>query len=171
MENLEVMLTAGWKQDRRLEDQVDVLTEVVSLAPEGPGNALRIVARGKEREISGGYAGSSLRIRSGALNVTAGQVIRIEGRVKVQAGCSKPQSGLLVYESMEGPALGQLLKAPQNVWLPLRIYRVVERSGPLEIMLEMRGEGDVLIDDLTVAAANFAPLDPSGIPTAVQTVP
>lgn len=171
MENLEVMLTAGWKQDRRLEDQVDVLTEVVSLAPEGPGNALRIVARGKEREISGGYAGSSLRIRSGALNVTAGQVIRIEGRVKVQAGCNKPQSGLLVYESMEGPALGQLLKAPQNVWLPLRIYRVVERSGPLEIMLEMRGEGDVLIDDLTVAAANFAPLDPSGIPTAVQTVP
>lgn len=171
MENLDVMLTAGWKQDRRLEDQVDVLTEIVPIAPDGKGNALRIVARGKEREVPGGYAGSSLRIRSGAINVTAGQVIRIEGRVKVQAGCTKPQSGLLVYESIEGPALGQLLKAPQNVWLPLRIYRVVERSGPLEIMLEMRGEGDVLIDDLTVAAAIFTPLENDGIPTPVQTVP
>lgn len=171
MENLEVMLTAGWKQDRRLEDQVDVLTEVVPLGTEGPGNALRIIARGKEREVPGGYAGSSLRIRSGALNVTAGQVIRIEGRVKVQAGCSKPQSGLLVYESLEGPALGQLLKAPQNTWLPLRIYRVVERSGPLEIMMEMRGEGDVLVDDITVSAANFAPPENASVPAFLQPVP
>ena len=148
-----------------------MLTEIVPIAPDGTGNALRIIARGKEREVPGGYAGSSLRIRSGAIQVTAGQVIRIEGRVKVQAGCTKPQSGLLVYESIEGPALGQLLKTPQNVWLPLRIYRVVERSGPLEIMLEMRGEGDVLIDDLTVSAAIFAPQDNSGIPTPVLTVP
>lgn len=171
LENLDVMLAAGWKQDRRLEDQVEVLTEIVPIAPDGSGNALRIIARGKEREVPGGYAGSSLRIRSGAIQVTAGQVIRIEGRVKVQAGCTKPQSGLLVYESIEGPALGQLLKSPQNVWLPLRIYRVVERTGPLEIMLEMRGEGDVLIDDLTVSAAIFAPQDNSGMPTPVLTVP
>ena len=41
--------------------------------------------------------------------------------------------------------------------MPLRIYRVVQRSGPLEVMLEMRGEGDLLVDQLTVAAANFAP--------------
>jgi hypothetical protein len=38
-------------------------------------------------------------------------------------------------------------------------------------MLEMRGEGDVLIDDLTVAAAIFTPQENNGIPTPVQTVP
>ena len=157
MDNLDVMLAAGWQQDRRLEDRVDVLTEIVTIEGNGSEKALRIVARGKERAIEGGYAGSSLRIRSGAIRVTAGQVIRIEGRVLVQGGCNTPQSGLLVYESLEGPSLGQLVKGAAGVWMPLRIYRVVQRSGPLEVMLEMRGEGDLLVDQLTVAAANFAP--------------
>jgi|GEM_PF-2166777 len=168
LENLDVMLAAGWKQDRRLEDQVEVLTEIVPLDEGKGGNALRIVARGREREVSGGYAGSSLRIRSGTIHVTAGQIIRIEGKVLIRGGCNKPQAGVLIYESREGPVLGQLLHSPQGSWLPLRMYRVVDRTGPLEIMIEMRGEGDVLIDELTVAAANLTPM---GTPTVSPSLP
>jgi hypothetical protein len=43
--------------------------------------------------------------------------------------------------------------------MPVRLYRAVQRSGPLEVMLEMRGEGDVLVDQINVAAA---------IPNAIQ---
>jgi hypothetical protein len=171
LENLDVMLAAGWKQDRRLEDQVEVLTEIVPLDEGRGGNALRIVARGREREVSGGYAGSSLRIRSGAIHVTAGQIIRIEGKVMIRGGCSKPQSGVLIYESNEGPVLGQLLCSPHGSWLPLRMYRVIDRTGPLEIMIEMRGEGDVLIDEITVAAANLTPPDANKVPPSLPINP
>jgi len=159
MDNLEVMMAAGWQQERRLEDQADVLTEVLPLDGESNQKALRIVSQGKGRALEGGYAGSTLRIRSGKMQVQAGQIVRIEARVFVRDGFAKPQAGLLFYESLEGPALGQLLKGPRGVWLPVRLYRAVQRSGPLEVMLEMRGEGDVLVDQITVAAA---------IPNAIQ---
>jgi hypothetical protein len=93
------------------------------------------------------------------MQVQAGQIVRIEARVFVRDGFAKPQAGLLFYESLEGPALGQLLKGPPGVWMPVRLYRAVQRSGPLEVMLEMRGEGDVLVDQINVAAA---------IPNAIQ---
>jgi len=153
MESLDVILAAGWKQDRRLQERADVLTEVVPVDNNNQEHALRLAARGKDRPLEGGYAGSSLRIQTSSLPVQAGQVVRIEGKVLIRNGFDKPQSGLLVYESIEGPSLGQLMKGPKETWLPIRIYRVVEQSGTLEVMLELRGEGDLLVDNLTVATA------------------
>jgi hypothetical protein len=89
----------------------------------------------------------------------------------IRGGCSKPQSGVLIYESNEGPVLGQLLCSPQGSWLPLRMYRVIDRTGPLEIMIEMRGEGDVLIDEITVAAANLTPPDANKVPPSLPINP
>ncbi|MEM8735490.1 MAG: hypothetical protein AAGG44_14750, partial [Planctomycetota bacterium] len=90
--SLPAMEQSGWTQQRRLEDIVDLRVELVprdTLAAttisavtgsdQAQGNGLRLAAYTKDAEtvLGGGFEGASLRVRSAATSVKAGQLVRV----------------------------------------------------------------------------------------------
>ncbi len=101
------LLDAGWSQQRRLEERVDLRVEI--LKPDSqPGGGMRLAAYQKPSGqtptiIPGGYEGASLRVRSAAARVSKGQLVRVAATARVLRTSPGRDSGLLVYDNQAGP--------------------------------------------------------------------
>jgi hypothetical protein len=154
-DNLDEMQASGWTQNRRLEDTLDVQIGVEPRSGPDGGGSLRVSGQSlRGTAIPGGYAGSSLRIRSPAIAVPQGAMVRIDAIVQVRRCLAKPQAGLLVYDNLAGPAMGRLYdqpSSPDTPWQRVTLYRSMADQDPLRIMMELRGEGEFLVDQLSVS--------------------
>ncbi len=104
MASLDAMLVAGWSKEQRLHDEAEMSVQWVPESNES-ARGLRMAAYQKgQLALPGGYEGASLRVRSAAAKVTAGQLVRISGRARVRYASPDPTSGLLVYDNQVGPA-------------------------------------------------------------------
>ncbi len=151
----EEQMSMGWSVDRRLETMVDSQVRVLPNSGADGGTALHLSAQSIQGEpIAGGFAGSSMRVTSATIQAPARSLVRIEGLVRrIHSGPGK-QVGLLVYDDVVGPGSGQLFDstAPStDLWQRISLYRLVTGNEGLRIMMEVRGEGEYLVDDLRVS--------------------
>ncbi len=150
--NLSDLLQAGWSQQRRLEERVDLRVEIVP--HNGPGSGgLRMAAYRKTtandgEPIPGGYEGASLRVRSAAAEVRAGQLVRVSATARILRASQTPESGLLVYDNQAGPSLGQLVQGAAGDVVPVELYRFAIQNGEFRILAECRGECDIVLDSV-----------------------
>ena len=173
LSDLNTLLRSGWSQQRRIEEQVDLRVEVVPTTRKGQLGGLRLAAYQRQREagtepLTGGYQGASLRVRSAAIPVRRGQLIRMTAVARVLRTGEGSDSGLLVYDNHAGPSLGQLVRGQPGSATPVELYRFATADGEFRILAECRGECDVLLESLAVDAivpatnrSNF-PLAPLG---------
>ena len=148
--DLGALLGSGWSQQRRLEEKVDLRVELVPTSTQrSSGLRLAAYARPSESEpIAGGYAGASLRVRSAAIPVTAGQLIRIAANANVIQASGQPSSGLLVYDNQVGPSLGQLVRGNPGDQINVELYRLITEDGEFRLLAECRGECDIVLDSI-----------------------
>ncbi len=169
--DLQDMLQAGWSQQRRLEERVDLRVELVG-PREGHGPGLRLAAyRKPSEELPGGYEGASLRVRSAAANVRACQLVRISATARVLRASEDPASGLLVYDNQAGPSLGQLVTGAVGQSVAVELYRFVVNEGELRVLAECRGECDIILESLRVSVIEPATNRRSYVTTPVTPVP
>lgn len=163
-EDLQRMTDEGFQVDRRLEDRVNATIDLVPGIGSLGSSALRIRAVGRTSDaISGGYAGSSMRLQFPSIRqVPPNSMVRINFVVRLDNGFQEPMSGLLIYDSIAGPAFGQLIdlqamrnQSAANDWITGSLYRVVDSSEPIDVFIEMRGEGAASIDQLSAEYAMF----------------
>ncbi len=154
LEDLNGMVAAGWTIDRRLEDRVKSFATILNNSGPDQSNALQIEASSIDRTpIPGGYAGASLHISSPALDVPNHSLVHFEGLVRVIGGGMDPQSGLLVYDDVGGPALGQLINGQTgdaSTWQHINLYRFQTQPGGARLHFEIRGTARVIVDQIRV---------------------
>lgn len=147
--DLNTMLDSGWSQQRRLEDKADLRVELVP-ATSGNPSGLRLAAYAKKPDtnISGGFAGASLRVRSSATDVVAGQFVRVTAQARVLSTTNQPGTGLLIYDNQIGPSLGQLISAAAGTVMPVELYRFAISEGEFRLLAECRGECDIVLENI-----------------------
>jgi hypothetical protein len=148
------MLVRGWSVNRRSEDLVETNVGGAIQAGLDGSSALLLSAKSKTTQpIPGGYAGSSLLVRGPEIAVPQQSLLRISGFVKLNRTQSGRQCGLLAYDSGLGPAFGQLISSntpATDGWSRFTLYRMAPESNSVRVMLEVRGEGEYLVDDVRV---------------------
>ncbi len=152
LQNLNDLLDAGWTQQRRLEEQVDLRVEIVPPTSQR-GGGLRMAAYSKQQPeviapVPGGYEGASLRVRSSAAPIRAGQLVRVSAVAHVLRASREPDSGLLIYDNQAGPSLGQLVRGAAGQRLPIELYRFAIADGEFRILAECRGECDIVLESI-----------------------
>jgi hypothetical protein len=91
------------------------------------------------------------------MSVFSGQVIKITGKILIpsQPGAlSGGIDGLMIYDTLKGSvgALRYRQASPNNKWESFTLYREVKESRDCHLIFELRGYGEVWIDDLQVTA-------------------
>jgi hypothetical protein len=157
-QDLSEMLTFGWSQQRRLEDKVNLRVELLPAAQQQqPGLRLAAYAKPSSPEsevmkIEGGYEGASLRVRSSAAQVRAGQLVRVAAKARILRAPDVPASGLLIYDNQAGPSLGQLVRGQSaGELVDVELYRFVVADGDFRVLAECRGECDIVLESLNAS--------------------
>ena len=101
----------GWSFGRRNEAETvaDVRIETGRQA-EGSGCLFATVASASNNSLPGGYAGTTIQIRSPSVRFGSGVPIRIDARIRT-LGFGGPDQGVLVFDTIGGPELGVLVRA------------------------------------------------------------
>jgi hypothetical protein len=156
-----------WRVDYRLQNVAASGVEFRSNlgSPTGPGG-VRVFAGGLGGQpLAGGYSGATLNLRSPSLPMPNSGLVRLRGSVRTASLGRAPQTGLLVFDNLGGPGLGVLVggRSPSGQWETFTCYRWLRPNTPLEVMLELRGEGDLEIGPLEVSvmAIDAAPAYPT----------
>jgi hypothetical protein len=145
------MLVRGWTVNRRSEDTIETNVGGAIQAGLDGSSSLLLTAKSKTGQpLTGGYAGSSLRVRGPEVKVPRQSMVRINGYVKPLKAQADLQCGVLVYENSLGPAFGQLIsgEASSSDWKRFSLYRMAPEDGNVRVLLELRGEGEFLVDDI-----------------------
>ncbi|MFO1065929.1 MAG: hypothetical protein U0892_18865 [Pirellulales bacterium] len=150
----QAMESAGWSQQRRLEDKAETLVELIPPGADQrntPG--LRLAAAGKPKQrLVGGYEGAAIRVRSAPAEINKGDLVRVSAKAFVRRASNEPGSGLLVYDNQAGPALGQLVRGKPGELVEIELYRFVVNDEPFRVLAEMRGACDIVIESITLSA-------------------
>lgn len=150
--DLNSLLSSGWSQQRRLEDAVNLHVELLPPTQQrAAGLRMAAYSRRADREISGGFEGASLRVRSAASPVRAGQLLRVVAQARIVNTSSEPGCGLLVYDNQVGPSLGQLVRGRVGEVVPVELYRFVVADGEFRLLAECRGECDIVLESVQLS--------------------
>ncbi len=187
-ENLQEMLDSGWTQQRRLQEKVEMRVELVPSATNRlavstlaghntSASGLRLAAYQKpsEREevesLEGGYEGASLRVRSAAVNVPAGYLVRVAATARLVRSTDRPDAGVLLYDNQAGPSLGQLIQGDSGTEQSVEMYRFMRDDGEFRILAECRGECDVVLEGVRISVIRPAQRNPNFETTPTSILP
>jgi len=150
LENLSHLVELGWQHFRH--PLPNVLTDV-SLAPESPRSGrfcLKIVANAKQPETAKQLiATAPVWVTSPPIHVQAGQLVKIEGWVRVPEPITGSVDGLLIFDSWTGEALAERI-GQTNDWQRFTLYRAAPMSGGLTVTFALTGLGEADVDAVSV---------------------
>lgn len=150
--DLNGMLQAGWEQKRRLEEKVNLRVELVPpVTSQSGGLRLAAYSLHSDTPVMGGFEGASLRVRSAAVPVEAGQLIRVSATARILHADNQPGSGLLVYDNQVGQSLGQLVRGQPSQSIPVELYRFAVQDGEFRLLAECRGECDIVLEAVRIS--------------------
>ncbi len=149
MESLEAMLAAGWRHVRLSDEGRGSRVELSAQRPHGGRRCLHLqVGPGDERAPAFVEA-PPVWIVSPPVTVQAGQRVRIEGWVQVPEPLKATADGLLIFDSVAGPAMAKRIGHTSG-WQKFTLDRSATRSGPLWLTIALAGIGEAWVDDVTV---------------------
>jgi len=166
------MEALGWSLEQRPLQEVDMQVEFLPPTPEQP-SGLRLAAYGtrpvpvgtvdsdlranrEEPSIPGGYEGASSRVRSAAVQVQRGELVRVAAKGRILQPPNSPDSGILVYDNQAGPSLGQLVRGAAGELVTIELYRFVVADGEFRILVECRGECDIVLEEISTSVIDPA---------------
>ena len=98
-------------------------------------------------------------ISSSPVPVREGQLVRIRGWASVPRRLAASDEGLLVFDSLGGPELGDRIRLTQG-WREFTLYRAAGRSGDLSVTFALTGLGEASLDDLQISLLDPEPIRP-----------
>ena len=158
-------IQSGWENEANETSVVDANTE---LSPDRYRGrySLRLWAMPKRGQDPPEFISSSpVIVTSPPIEVGAGQVIRVRGRVRVPFPIHGSHNGALIYDSICGKPGALRWQHAQN-WQPFELVREIAETGPFRLSFVLDGLGHFQVDDLSVTA-----ITPSVPPDAFRTAP
>jgi hypothetical protein len=88
-------------------------------------------------------------VKTSAVDVQPGDLVRIHGWVKIEQGLEDLGDGLLIYDSAGGSQLALRIHQAGR-WQPFVIYRGIDQSQGLTVTCALSGYGEVQLDDFSI---------------------
>jgi hypothetical protein len=150
MENLEQMLTAGWRHTRREQPQFAADVELSTQGPHSGRASLRLRVAPLDPRTAPKTIESALHwVTTPTVLVRRGQLIEARGWVKISDALQGTIDGLTIFDSHAGPAMAHRI-AKTAGWEPFVLYRAATHDGPLHLSFAMAGVGAAQIDDVSI---------------------
>jgi hypothetical protein len=160
MESLETMLQAGWQQQRQPGETIGTEVSLSLADPHAGRSALRLQAWPADpKRAPQVIERPPVWIASSPIPVRQGQLVQIRGWAKVPRPVTGTSEGLLVFDSLGGPDLGDRIRLTRG-WREFTLYRAVPQNGELTVTFALAGLGEAWIDDLSISLLNPEPIRP-----------
>jgi hypothetical protein len=163
------MLAAGWKHYTHPQANVKTGVDWSPQAAHWGRTGLRLWAtpedpKNKPRLIET----PPLWVTTAAVSVDQGDLVQIQGWLRVAGPINGSVDGLLLLDSLSGEAMA-LRAVNEPAWRQFTLYRVAGRSGPMQLTFALSGLGEAWIDDVSVQIVQRGRSGPS--PQAQHSVP
>ena len=171
MEQIGQLAQGGWRHFARAQGDIQTAVEVIRSQPASGQGCLRMTARPTDPKAAPVVVETPpVWITTPPLAAPAGKLLAISAQVWVPEAITGSVDGLLVFDSLGGPALAERV-GPSKGWRRLVLYRIVppEAAGePVTVTFALSGLGEARIDDVSVN-----PLERSsgGTPAALVSTP
>ena len=151
MERIDELSGGGWRHFARSQATLRTAVEVSRAAPaSGRGSLVMRVDPVDAAAAPVIVETPPVWITTPPLAVPPGKLVQIEARVWVPRPVKGSVDGLVVFDSIGGPALAERV-GPSPQWRRLVLYRVVpEEAGPLSVTFALTGLGEARLDDVSV---------------------
>lgn len=172
MEALEPLAQGGWRHFARPQGDVRTAVEVSRSRPAAGRGCLRLVAQPAAAEGTPVVLETPpVWITTPPLAAPAGKLVEISAQVMVPEPITGSIDGLLVFDSLGGPALAERVGTSRD-WRRLVLHRIVPADAagePLVVTFALSGLGEARLDDVSVRTLErVAPGTPA---TLVSTPP
>ncbi len=149
-ENLQAMVHAGWQHLLHPMATVQTAADLLAGAAHWGSTGVRLTARAADPENPPAMVETPpVWITTPAVEVRAGQLVRINGWVNIPVAVTGSVDGLLILDSLSGEALAERI-GQTNGWRQFTLYRAAPQSGPMTVTLALTGLGEVWLDDISV---------------------
>jgi hypothetical protein len=145
----------GWTRTSGLPEDSQITT---TAALEGPPRAsclhMGAAVRSGSKLLLSSSEQPPVTLTSPAIPVQAGQIIRVRGRLRIKQPLETTSDGLLIYDTLAGTVGALRFREPttKSGWEDFEFTREVAHSGELRLIVELKGLGNVWLDDLSVTA-------------------
>ena len=169
-EDLQRMVDAGW---RHLQLAPGGVKTHVELSPDDRHSgrfSLRMSAWREQEDAEDGLVETTpVWVTGPRVAVSPGRIVRIHGFVKTRQPLAGSFDGVMVIDSLGGPALAHRVR-PGPDWQEFTLYRATGAADHLTVTLALTGLGSARFDDVTVTPLEVnAPMAAAGPGTARQT--
>jgi len=148
-EDIDTMVGEGWKHDQNTSKVVHAAAELYPSAQQGK-YCLRMIAVPRTGiEVPSYLDKSPVSVETPPVTVHSGQILHISGWVRVVTPPKRSFDGVMVYDSISGPA-GALRFYEKTGWQRFQLVRDVQASGPVTVSFVLNGYGEILFDDVAI---------------------
>jgi hypothetical protein len=149
-EDFDTMVAEGWKHEQTAIDGIRASAELYPRPRKGH-YSLRLVAvpdTGKDPPAV--FRERPVTVTSPSVMVRSGQLLYISGWIRMVAPSVGSLDGVMLYDSLTGPAGALRWHAKNDTWQPFSIIREARGSGPVNVTLTLSGMGEACFDDLRI---------------------
>lgn len=162
-EDRDTMVAEGWQHDQTTIDGVRSTAELYRRPHKGT-YALRLIATpapGEDPPAS--IPERPVTVTSPPVTVYKGQLVYIDGWVKVDAPSLGNLDGALLYDSLAGPTAALRWRTTTDGWKQFEIVREVHETCELTVTMALSGLGEIRFDDLRIIPLDVDPnFSPAG---------
>ncbi len=155
MEGLEDLAGNGWRHFALSQTDLKTAVEIVRQAPAAGNGALRLVAAAPDPAAPPFVVETPpVWVTTPPVAVPAGTLVEISARVRVPETIGGSVDGLLVFDSLGGPALAERV-ARTSSWRRLVLHRIAPAAAggePLVVTFALTGLGAAEIDEVSIRA-------------------
>ncbi|MFM1902468.1 MAG: hypothetical protein RLZZ440_368 [Planctomycetota bacterium] len=153
MEAIAALAQSGWRHFAKPQGEITTAVEVIRSRPASGQACLRMIARPADPKAAPVVVETPpVWITTPPLAVPVGKLVAISAQVWVPEAITGSVDGLLVFDSLGGPALAERV-GPSKDWRRLVLYRIVppEAAGePVTVTFALSGLGEARVDEVTV---------------------
>ncbi len=150
-ENLDRMVGQNWRHVEHPLADIATVVELSTAQPHGGRYSLHLQVKPGSPDATPGLVETApVWVTTAPVMVQAQQLIALRGFVRVPKPITGSIDGLLIMDSIGGPALGERV-GETNGWREFVMYRIAPRAGPVSLTFALSGLGDAFIDDVSLA--------------------
>jgi len=153
MDAIEDLAGNGWRRFAQPLSEIVTAVEISKAAPAAGAGSLRLVAGPKDSKAAPVVVETPpVWVTTPPIAAPPGRLVEISAMVRVEKPIIGSVDGLMVFDSLGGPALAERV-GPTKTWRRLVLYRIVPSDAadePLTVTFALTGLGAAEIDEVSI---------------------
>jgi hypothetical protein len=153
MDAIEDLAGNGWRHFAQPLSEIVTAVEISKASPAAGAGSLRLVAGPKDSKAAPVVVETPpVWVTTPPIVAPPGRLLEISAQVRVEKPIIGSVDGLMVFDSLGGPALAERV-GPTKTWRRLVLYRIVPADAadePLTVTFALTGLGAAEIDEVSI---------------------